>query len=235
MNVYGSDIQGRNIPNVQQLMNRLTKSGMMKYCCCCSVIQGCLNLCNPMDCNMPGLPVPHYLPKFAQVHVHWVCDAIQPSHPLTPSSTALNLFRIRGFSNESAVHITWPKYWSFSWVLQWFPLRLTSLISLLQGTFRNLLQYHSLKASGLRRSVFFTVQLSQLYMTTGKTTALTIRITVSRVMSLLFNTVLVCHSFPAKKHSSTDFIAAVTICSDFRAQEEEISLVPPFPLLYAMK
>ena len=58
---------------------------------CCSVTQSCPTLCNPMDCSMPGLPVPHHLPKFAQVHVHCIGDAIQPSHPLMPSSSALNL------------------------------------------------------------------------------------------------------------------------------------------------
>ena len=60
--------------------------------CCCSVTQSCLTLCDPMDCSMPGLPVPHRLLKFAQVHVHGISDAIQPSHPLMPSSpSALNL------------------------------------------------------------------------------------------------------------------------------------------------
>ena len=60
--------------------------------CCCSVAQLCLTLCNPMDCSTPSLPVPYHLLKFTQVHVHCINDAIQPSHPLTPSSSsALNL------------------------------------------------------------------------------------------------------------------------------------------------
>ena len=68
-----------------------------------------------MDCSTPGLPVHHQLPEFTQTHVHWVGDAIQPSHPLSsPSPSALNLPSIRVFSNESALCITWPKYWSFS-------------------------------------------------------------------------------------------------------------------------
>ena len=57
----------------------------------CSVAQLCLTLCNPMDCKTPGSPVPHHLPKFAQFHVHCISDAVQSSHPLTPSSPALNL------------------------------------------------------------------------------------------------------------------------------------------------
>ena len=64
---------------------------------CCSVAKLCLTLCNPMDCSTPGLSIPHQLPKFAQVHVHCIGDAIQQSHPLTPSSpSALNLFQHRG-------------------------------------------------------------------------------------------------------------------------------------------
>ena len=55
-------------------------------CCCCSVTKLCLTLCDPMDCNTPSFPVLHYLLEFAQIHVHWVNDAIQPSHSLLPSS-----------------------------------------------------------------------------------------------------------------------------------------------------
>ena len=76
------------------------------------VVQLCLTLCNPMDCSMPGFPVHHQLPELTQTHVHWVGDAIQPSHPchlLLPS----NFPRFRVFSNESILHIRCPKYWSF--------------------------------------------------------------------------------------------------------------------------
>ena len=80
-----------------------------------SVAESCLTLCEPMDCNMPGLPVHHQLPEFTQTHVHWVSDAIQPSHPLSSPSPPASIFSsIRVFSNESALHIRWPKYWSFS-------------------------------------------------------------------------------------------------------------------------
>ena len=71
--------------------------------------------CDPMDCSTTGFPVLHYLLEFAQTHVHWVDDAIQPSHLLSPaSSPALYFPSIRVFSNESALHIRLPKYWSFS-------------------------------------------------------------------------------------------------------------------------
>ena len=87
-----------------------------------------------------------------------------------------------------------------------------------QTSFRSLVQHHSSKASILWHSAFFTVQLSQPYVSTGKTIALTTWTFVGRVMSLLFNTLSVCHHFPAKKQSSFDFMAAVTVHSDFGAQ-----------------
>ena len=66
-------------------------------CCCCSVTQLCLTLCDPIDCSRPGLPVPHHLPKFTQVHAHCIGDAMQPTHPLTLSSpSALNLSQHQG-------------------------------------------------------------------------------------------------------------------------------------------
>ena len=82
---------------------------------CCSVTNLCPTLCNLMDCSTPGLPVLHHLPDFAQIHVNRVNDAIQPSHPLLPTSPpVLNIPSIRVFSSESALRIRWPKYWSFS-------------------------------------------------------------------------------------------------------------------------
>ena len=81
----------------------------------CSVAQSCLTLFNPVDCSTPGFPALHHLLELALTHVLWVADAIQPSHPLSsPSPPALNLFQPRVFPNESALHIKWPKYWSFS-------------------------------------------------------------------------------------------------------------------------
>ena len=80
-----------------------------------SVTKSCPTLYDPMDCNMPRFPVLHYLVEFTQIHVHLVGDAIQPSHPLMPHSPPVLSFpSIRIFSNELALHIKWPKYWSFS-------------------------------------------------------------------------------------------------------------------------
>ena len=80
-----------------------------------SVTQPCLTLCDPMDCCTSGFPVHHQLLKLAQTHVHWVCDVIQPSSPLSsPSPPALIFPSIRVFPNESVLHIMWPEYWSFS-------------------------------------------------------------------------------------------------------------------------
>ena len=81
---------------------------------CCSVAQWCLTLCDPMNCSTPGFPVLHHLPELAQTPVHWVSDAVQPSHPLSSPSPPAFFPSIRVFSNESALRIRWPKYWSFS-------------------------------------------------------------------------------------------------------------------------
>ena len=150
-----------------------------------------------MDCSTPGLPVPHHLPKFAQVHVHFKGNAIQLSHLLTPSSpSALNLSQHQRLFSESAICIRLTKCWSLSFNIS--PSNeYSGLISLeidlcyllaIQGTFRSLLQNQSLKASILWSCAFFMVQLSQLYMTTGKIIVLNIQSFVDRVMSLLFNT-----------------------------------------------
>ena len=80
-----------------------------------SVTQSCPSLCNPMDGSMPGLSVHHQLLEFTQTHVHWVGDAIQPSHPLSLILLLPSIFpSIRVFSNESVLPIRWPKYWGFS-------------------------------------------------------------------------------------------------------------------------
>ena len=158
-----------------------------------SVTQSCPTLCDPMDCSTPGFPVHHQLLKLTQTHVYHVGDAIQPSHLLlSPSPPAFNP-SIRVFSSESVLCISGPKYWSFrmspfneysgliSFRMDWFDLLAV------QGTIKNLLQHHSSKASILRHSAFFIVQLSHPYMTTEKTIALTRQTFVGKVMSLLFN------------------------------------------------
>ena len=161
-----------------------------------SVTQSCPTLCNHMNRSTPGLLVHHQLPEFTQTHVPWVGDAIQPSHPLSsPSPPAPIPPSIRVFSNESALCIRWPKYWSFSFSispsnehpgLTSFRMDWLDLLAV-QGTLKSLLQHHSSNASIFQHSPFFTVQLSHPYMTTGKTIALTRRTFVGKVMSLLFN------------------------------------------------
>ena len=130
-----------------------------------SFTQSCPTLCNPMNHSTPGLPVHHQLPEFTQTHVHRVSDAIQPSHPLSsPYPPALNLPSIRVFSNESTLHMRWPKYWSFSFNISpsnehpgLISFRIDWLAFLaVQGTLTSLLQHHSSKASILRHSAFFT-------------------------------------------------------------------------------
>ena len=117
---------------------------------------------------------------------------------------------IRVFSNESALHIRWPKYWSFSFSISpssehpgliSFKMDWLDLLAV-QGTLKSLLQHHSSKASILRCSAFFTVQLSHQYMTTGKTIALTRWTFVDKVMTLLFNMLsrLVIAFLPRSKH-----------------------------------
>ena len=142
-----------------------------------SVTQWCPILFDPMDCSTPGFPVHHQLPEFIQTYIHWISDVIQPSHPLSsPTSPAFNPSQYQGFSNESFLHIRWPKYWSFSsnispsnehsglisFRMDWLDLLVV------QGTLKSLIQHHSSKASILQQSAFFIVQLSHPYMTTGK-------------------------------------------------------------------
>ena len=117
-----------------------------------------------MDCSTPGFPVLHYVPEFAQTHVHWVGDAIYPSHPLPPLLLLPSIFpRIRVFSIESTVHIRWPKYWSLSFSI--CPsIEYSGLISIridwfdllaVQGTLKSLYQHHNSKASIFWNSSIF--------------------------------------------------------------------------------
>ena len=153
-----------------------------------------MTLCDSMDYSIPGLPVYHHLPEFTQTHVHWVGDAIQPSHPLSSSSpSGFNLFHHQGLfqwvgsSNQmgqstgvSASTSVLPMN-----TQDWSPFRVDWLDLLaVQGTLKSLLQHHSSKASFLLRLAFFIVQLSHLYMTTGKTIALTIQTFLGKIMSL---------------------------------------------------
>ena len=127
---------------------------------------------------------------------------------------------IRVFSNESVLHIRWPKYWSFSFSISpsseysgliSFRIDWLDLLAV-QGTFKSLLQHHSSKTSFLCRSAFFMVQLSHPYVTTGKSIALTKRIFVSKVMSLLFNTLprLVITFLPRSKRLLISWLQSPT-------------------------
>ena len=150
-----------------------------------------------MGCSTPGFSVLHHLPELAQTHIHWVSDAIQPSHPLfSLSPPAFNLSQHDGLfqwisSSQQVVRVLELQLqhqyfqWIFSVVsftIDWFDF------FAVQETLKSLLQHHSSKASVLWHSAFFTVQLSQPYVTTGTTIALTIQTLVGRVTSELFNT-----------------------------------------------
>ena len=162
--------------------------------CCCSVTQSCPTLCDPMDCSIPAFPVLHNLPKLLKLM--FTESAMASNHVLCCPLLLLPpvFLSIRVFSNELILHIRWPKYWSFSFSISssseylglisfridWFDL------FAVQGILKNLFQHHSSKASVPRGSDFF-IQLSHLYMTAGKPTALTIWTFVGKVMSLFFN------------------------------------------------
>ena len=140
-----------------------------------------------MDCSRPGFPVLHYLPEFAQIYINRVSDAIKsvmPSnhlilcHPILLLPSVFPSFRV--FSSESVLRIMWPKYWSLSFSISpsneysgliFFTIDWFDLLAV-QGTLKSLLQHHNSKASILRCSDFFMVQLSHLYMTTVKTIVL---------------------------------------------------------------
>ena len=161
-----------------------------------SVAQSYPTLCDRMDHSTPGLLVHHLLAESTQTHVHWVGDVIQPSHPRSsPSPPALNLSQHKGLFQRVSCSPRLANYWSFSFSISpsneysgliSFRMDWLDLLAV-QRSLKSLLQHHSSKASILRHSAFFTVQLSHPYMTTGKTIALTRWTFVGKVMSLLFN------------------------------------------------
>ena len=154
------------------------------------VAQSCPTLCDPMDFSMPGFLVLHLSWSFLKL---LSIESVMPSNHLIlchPLLLLPSIFpNIRVISNESALHIMWPKYWSFSLSISPF-YECSGLISFridwfdllaVQGTLKSLLQHYSSKASVLQHSVFFMVQLSHSYMTTGKTIALAVRTLVWKV------------------------------------------------------
>ena len=145
-----------------------------------SVAQSCPTLCNPMNHSTPGLPVHYQLPEFIKLVS---IESVMPSSHLILCRPILLLPSIppsiRVFSNESTLHMRWPKYWSFSFSISpsneysgliSFRMDWLDLLAV-YGTLKSLLQHHNSKASILQRSAFFTVQFSHPYMTTGKTIA----------------------------------------------------------------
>ena len=164
-----------------------------------SVPQSCPTLCDPMDWSTPGFSVYHQFLELTQTHVHPVGDSIQPSHPLSsPSPLAPNLSQHQGlFQWVSSSHQVAKvlelqlQHQSFQWIFRTDSSRMDWLDPLaVQGTLKSLLQHHNSKASILWHSAFFIVQLSHLYMTTGKTIALNRWTFVDKVKSLLFNMIL---------------------------------------------
>ena len=193
-----------------------------------------------MNHSMPGLPVHHQLPELTQTHVHRVGDAIQPSHPLSSLLLLPSIFPSnRVFSAESVLHIRWPKYWSFSFsirssneysVLFSFRIYWFDLLEV-QGILKSLLQHHSSKSSILRRSAFFTVQLSHLYMIIGKTIALTRWTFVDKVMFLFLNMLskLVITFLPRSKCLLTSWLQSpsAVILEPPKIKSDTVSTVSP--------
>ena len=188
-----------------------------------------------MDCSLPGSSV-HGI--FQARVLEWVAISFMSIESMMLSN---HLFcqpllllpsiysSIRVFYSKLTLHIRWPKYWSISfsispsneyWELISFRIDWLDLLAV-QGTLKSLFQHHSSKASILQRSTCM-VQLSHPYVTTGKTIALTRRTFFGKVMSLLFNVLsrFVITLLPRSKH--VNFMAVVTICSDFVAQEDKI-------------
>ena len=157
-----------------------------------SVTQSCPTLCDPMNHSTADFPVHHHFPEPTQTLVHYIGDTIHHLILCCPLLLLPSAFpSIRVFPNESALCIRWLEYWSFSFSIS-LSNEYSGLMSFgtdwldllaVQGTLRSLLQPHSLKASILPCSAFFIVQLSQPYVTTGKTMALTILTFVNEVMS----------------------------------------------------
>ena len=197
-----------------------------------------------MDCSTQGFPVHHQIQSLLKL---MSIELVMPSnhlilcHPLLllPSTVP----SIRVFSNESVLHISWPKYWSFSFSISpsneysgliSFRMDWLDLLAV-PGTLKSLLQHHSSKASILWSSAFFMVQLSYPYMGTGKTIALT-RWAFVEVISLLFNMIfrLVITFLPRSKHLLISWLQlpSAVILEPQKIKSVTVSM---FPHLFAMK
>ena len=203
--------------------------------CCCSVTWSCPTFCDLMDCITPGFPVPHHLQKSTQVHVNCISDAILPCHPITPSSpSALNLFQHQGVFQWVSCSHQMTEILELQLQHQSFHNEYSGLFTFktdqfdplaVRGTLRCLLHHHSLKASILWCSAFFYGPALTTIHDHWEDHSLDSRdLRWQSHVSTLQHTVYVCHCFPSQKQSSSEFMAALTICSDFGAQEEEIRL-----------
>ena len=189
----------------------------------------CLTLCDPMiTARQASLSITN---SRSSLRLTFIKSMMPSSHlilchpllllpPIPPS--------IRVFSNESTLRMRWPKYWSFSFSITpskehpgLISFRMDWLdLLVVQGTLKSLLQHHSSKASVLQHSAFLTVQFSHPYLTTGKTIALTRRTLVGKVMSLLFNMLSRLVITFLLRSKCLNFMAAITICSDFGAPQK---------------
>ena len=190
------------------------------FCYCCSVTQSCLTFCDPMDCSMPGCSVLHHHPELFRTHVHWVSDAIQPSHPVLPLSSWFQFFPESG---------SFPVSWLFASggpssrdsasvlpmnIQGWLPLGSTNLISLLSNGLSRFFCNTT-----IQKHQFFGVQpslLSSSHIHTwlhGKPLL---------AMSLLFSTLSRLSELFFQGASIFYVMAADTICSDFAAQENKV-------------
>ena len=171
-----------------------------------------------MDCSTPGFPVFHHLPELAQTHVHWVGDAIQPSHPLSPPSPpAFNLSQHQGlFQWVGSLH-QMAKVLELKLLASvlpmniqgWFPLGSTGLICLQSKGLNGLLQHHNLKASIFQCSAFFMVQLSHPYMTIFSD------ISVANIFSLSINCLFVWLIISFVVQNLFGLISCIYFCFDF--------------------
>ena len=199
-----------------------------------------VQLCDSMDCSTPDFPVLHHFLEFALTHVHRVSDAIHHLILCRPLLLLPSIFpSIRVFSNDLAVPIRWPKYWSFSFSMSpsneysgliSFRMDWLDLLAV-QGILKTLFQHNSSKASILQHSALFIVQLSHPYMTTGKTIALTRQTFVGKVMSLLFNMLsrLVITLLPRSKRLLISWLQSpsVVILEPRKIKLDTVSTVSP--------
>ena len=196
---------------------------------CCLIVKSCLTLWDLTDCSTSGFPVLHYLLPFAQTHVHCVRDAIQPSQ--SSPSPAFNLSQHQGlFQKKSALPIRLAKYCSFSFGIspsneypRLISFRIDSFDLLaVQGTLKSFLQHHNLKASVLQLSSSLWSNYHIHTWSLEKIIALTIWILLVKWCLHLLIHCLSLSYFQPKEQASSKFMAAVTVHSDFRAQENRI-------------